>query len=50
MEEEMKLKTLYTKNSRRRGTTGGCRLSEPNAECNGAKVSEKALAVTECQQ
>jgi hypothetical protein len=50
MEEEMKLKTLYTKNLRRRRTNGGCRLSKPNAECNGAKGSEKALAVKECQQ
>jgi len=33
-----------------RSTTGGCRLSEPEAKCKGAKGAMKAWAGMECPQ
>jgi len=35
---------------RQRSTLGGCRLSDPEAQCNGSKVSEKAPAGMEREQ
>jgi hypothetical protein len=37
----------WKKNNRQRRITGGCRLSDPEAECNAATVAKKALAGTE---